>query len=256
MQAIVFIFMIGIPFIPACRKAKGTPQKRQPRHEHRHDRFSGITVANWEQAEAMIALRHGNAPLVGETAPDGLLIEAGSEREYFLRELLGKKPVVLIFGSASCSTLDLYLEEIGQLAERFHDRYLFYLIYVREAHPRGGFNPQVLRDGSPLIMPEIDDSPTFKDRSRKALELRGQSGYRLRYFVDTMDDALAVRWGAWPARVFVVGEDHRIIYAGGPGPWYFSITREGWHDPPPARLESAFREYKFTEISLEEFLEG
>jgi hypothetical protein len=39
--------------------------------------------------------------------------------------------------------------------------------------------------------------------------------------VDTMDDATAVDYAAWPERIFVVDEQGKVAYAGHQGPWGF-----------------------------------
>lgn len=39
--------------------------------------------------------------------------------------------------------------------------------------------------------------------------------------VDDMDDAVSEAFAAWPERIYVVGRDGRVAFAGGPGPWGF-----------------------------------
>jgi hypothetical protein len=50
--------------------------------------------------------------------------------------------------------------------------------------------------------------------------------------VDSMDDAVAIRWSAWPERLFVVDSAGRVAYVGAQGPWGFWPRREsrpyGW----------------------------
>ena len=39
--------------------------------------------------------------------------------------------------------------------------------------------------------------------------------------VDTMDDAASRAYAGWPDRLFIIGDDGRVAYAGEPGPWGF-----------------------------------
>jgi hypothetical protein len=39
--------------------------------------------------------------------------------------------------------------------------------------------------------------------------------------VDEMDDAVSEAFAAWPERIYVVGGNGRIVFAGGPGPFEF-----------------------------------
>ena len=43
-------------------------------------------------------------------------------------------------------------------------------------------------------------------------------------YVDEMDDKVMVTYAAWPERLYLVGKDGRIAYAGAPGPAGFSPT--------------------------------
>lgn len=39
--------------------------------------------------------------------------------------------------------------------------------------------------------------------------------------VDGVDDAVAIPWGAWPERMYVLDAAGVVLYRGGPGPWGF-----------------------------------
>jgi hypothetical protein len=36
-----------------------------------------------------------------------------------------------------------------------------------------------------------------------------------------MDDRVMTAYAAWPERLYLIGEDGRVVYAGGIGPWGF-----------------------------------
>jgi hypothetical protein len=48
-----------------------------------------------------------------------------------------------------------------------------------------------------------------------------------------MDDRVSEAYAAKPTRLYLVGEDGRVVYAGGLGPWGFK----------PRELEQAIKEY-------------
>lgn len=240
-----------VVFVAGCSE---TSEEPEPDPRFRIDPYSGVTVPDVDFVEAMVRYRYGNAPGRGEVFPDGLIRDAKSGRRQLFREIVGEKPSVVVFGSGTCSHLDLFAQEIPRLAEEYEDVVDFHFVYIREAHPEGGFQPMVIRNGEPLVQELTPDATTFAERQAQAIALSQRFGKRVRVWVDGMDDELAVRWSAWPSRVFVLGPDGRVAYCGGPGPWYLRITRNAWHDPPPNHLEAEFRRKAFDEISLEEWL--
>ena len=45
--------------------------------------------------------------------------------------------------------------------------------------------------------------------------------YEVPTFVDDMDDAVNKAFAAWPTRLYLIGIDGRVVYAGGMGPFNF-----------------------------------
>lgn len=77
----------------ACRGEDG------PASPVKKDDFAGQTVKNGMFGMGLIQARAGNAPKVGQTAPDFSLKTSDGTRTVTLSSLRGKRPVVLIFGS-------------------------------------------------------------------------------------------------------------------------------------------------------------
>jgi len=100
------------------------------------------------------------------------------------------------------------------LYERFGGQAEFVLVYIREAHALDGWT---LDSGWSIITDPRDDA------ERKAAAAQTCSTLKLPFttVVDTMDDAVAERWSAWPERLFVIGRDGRVAYVGAQGPWGF-----------------------------------
>lgn len=67
----------------------------------------------------------------------------------------------------------------------------------------------------------ITDPLTLIERNTVATQC-GQV-FKLNYpiVVDTMDDATAIAYAAWPERLFVIDEQGLVAYAGHQGPWGF-----------------------------------
>lgn len=223
---------------------------------YRFDRYSGITVMNANQAEAIMLLRHVNAPMAGEMAPNSEMFDAKSGRKVTVLSLLKEKPMVLIFGSASCTNLENYISDVSRFCDQFGDKVDFAFVYLREAHPEGGFMPNMTRDGVVITRPALPDPKTMEEKRAVSIEFQKKSSPKLRVFVDSLEDEMAVRWGAWPDRVFVIDPNGEIMYAGGPGPFYFQFNSTSWHSPPPPHMDTEFQLMPFSRISLEEFLIG
>jgi hypothetical protein len=61
------------------------------------------------------------------------------------------------------------------------------------------------------------------DAERKAAAGRACAMLRFPFpvVVDTMDDAVAIRWSGWPERLFLIDADGIVRYVGAQGPWGF-----------------------------------
>ena len=57
--------------------------------------------------------------------------------------------------------------------------------------------------------------------------------YGIRTYVDEMDDRVNKAYAAWPTRLYLIGLDGRVVYAGGLGPYGFR----------PAELKTAIEGY-------------
>ena len=85
-MAVFPAFAIGIA-LSACAE--------EPVNEFRYDRYSGVPVMTQKMAEAIMLHRHVNAPIVGERAPDGQLIDAVTGESKTLYQVIQDKPMVL-----------------------------------------------------------------------------------------------------------------------------------------------------------------
>ena len=103
---------------------------------------------------------------------------------------------------------------LEELAERHCDRVPFLIVYIREAHPEDGW---VLADnrrqGIALVDPGSDEA-----RAEVAATCAVQLRTRLPVAVDGVDDAVALAYGGWPDRLYLIGRDGRVAFQGERGP--------------------------------------
>ena len=116
------------------------------------------------------------------------------------------------------------------------------MVYIREAHSTDGW--AIEESGWSIIA-----DPTDGDQ-RKAAAAQACSMLRFPFtvVVDDMDDSVAIRWSAWPERLFVVDAEGVVRYTGEQGPFGFWPLR----DSPPMIVDEAFGPGE----PLDEFLEA
>ena len=128
---------------------------------------------------------------------------------------------------------------LHDLYKRYHDRVQFLVIYIREAHPidgwwlGGGIMGLLLKLKRSKAATDVYDPKTIEERRAVAGQCEVALQYGIRTYVDEMDDAVNKAYAAWPTRLYLVGVDGRVVYAGGLGPWGFK----------PAELGAAIQDY-------------
>jgi iodothyronine deiodinase-like protein len=115
------------------------------------------------------------------------------------------------------------LGELEELYARYRDRVAFFVVYVREAHPEDGWVLTSNRsDGITVKDPTNDD-----ERAVIAAACEVGLSISLPILVDSVDDEVALRYGAWPDRLYLVGRNGRIAFQGGEGPFGFKPEELG-----------------------------
>ena len=102
------------------------------------------------------------------------------------------------------------------MALRFGGDVEFVLVYIREAHALDGDWP--ILDG-----PLVEEPRSLEERidvARACVTDLGMLG--MTAVVDAMDDGAARAYAGLPDRLYLVGADGRIVYAGGRGPFGFA----------------------------------
>ena len=116
---------------------------------------------------------------------------------------------------------------LQDLYEQYHERVEFLSIYIREAHPIDGWwmgrqlTRGLMKRFEPKASMDLYDPKTIQERRAAAGQCQSSLKYGIRTYVDEMDDAVNKAYAAWPTRLYLVGLDGRVVYAGGLGPWGF-----------------------------------
>jgi hypothetical protein len=130
---------------------------------------------------------------------------------------------------------------VQEIYERFHEDVQFLNIYIREAHPIDGWwlGRRLTRGIIKRVFPypkasmEHYDPTTIEERRAVAGECQAALEFGVRTYVDEMDDFVNDAYAAWPTRLYLVGLDGKVVYAGGMGPYGFK----------PAELQAAITTY-------------
>ena len=122
---------------------------------------------------------------------------------------------------------------LRDLYEQYGERVEFMAIYIREAHPvdgwwlGGGIVGLVLKVTGSKAATDVYNPKTMEERRAVAGRCEGALGYGMRTYVDGLDDEVNKAYAALPTRLYLVGEDGRVEYAGGVGPMGFKPKELG-----------------------------
>ena len=129
---------------------------------------------------------------------------------------------------------------LNDLYKQYYDRVQFLNIYIREAHPKDGWwlggiiSRWVIKArGWSGAATDVYDPKTIEERQRVANKCRSTLRYEVPTYIDTMDDRVNKAYAASPTRLYLIGLDGRVVYAGGLGPYGFK----------PAELKAAIEKY-------------
>jgi len=146
---------------------------------------------------------------IGDTAPEFQLKTWDGQGEVRLTELLGKKPVVLFFGSYTCPSFRSHTAAINDAYSKYADEAAFFLVYVREAHPEeDGHIPENVQL-EPIPSPKV-----LEERAEVAQRCAAALDIRMPVLVDNLDGTTERDYRAWPERLFVIDEYGKIAYSG------------------------------------------
>ncbi|HEU5116865.1 MAG TPA: deiodinase family protein, partial [Isosphaeraceae bacterium] len=150
-------------------------------------------------------------PRVGEKAPDFTLKTQDGSRQVTLSDLIGPKPVVLVFGNFTCGPFRGQAGDVRKLYERYRDRATFVMVYVREAHPTDGWNMSSnARYGVQLRQPR-----SYAERLEVAKTCSQALNLGFPMLVDEIDDRVGALYSGMPSRLYVIDRDGVIASKSG-----------------------------------------
>lgn len=90
----------------------------------------------------------------------------------------------------------------------------FLLVYIREAHPEDGRQVSANLQDDIIIRTPVNAG----ERTHIAESCRAGLHLSIPMLIDGMDNAIEAAYASWPDRLYVVGADGKLAYAGAPGP--------------------------------------
>ena len=107
--------------------------------------------------------------------------------------------------------------ELEELHDRHGEEVAFLVVYIREAHPEDGW---VLADNRREEIAVVDPV-SLGERADAAGACALRLRTRIPILLDGVDDAVALAYGGWPDRLYLIGRDGRVAFQGEEGPFGF-----------------------------------
>lgn len=101
---------------------------------------------------------------------------------------------------------------MNELVVRFGDRVDFLTVYLKEAHPTGGWEAP----GQPWVVAEAVDT---QERLAVARDFFTKVSLRGQLAVDGVENHAPVLFAAMPDRIFVINADRRFVHVQEKGPF-------------------------------------
>ncbi len=90
------------------------------------------------------------------------------------------------------------------------------MVYIKEAHPEGADEMALIHNVKAGI--HIEEATTDTDRAITARTMCTTLQTKMPCVVDSVDNRVNDTYAAWPARIYLVGVDGKVVYRSGPGP--------------------------------------
>lgn len=154
-------------------------------------------------------------PALNALAPDFTLQTQDGKREITLSQFRGKKPVALMFGNFTCGPFRTQSGNVDDLFRKYGDRVEFLAIYVREAHPTGGWRMET----NDRVEIAIDQPRTMAERLTVAEQCSARLQLGMPLLVDDIDDRVNHLYSGNPTRLYLIDREGKVAYKAGRGPF-------------------------------------
>jgi cytochrome oxidase Cu insertion factor (SCO1/SenC/PrrC family) len=161
-------------------------------------------------------------PREGEQAPNFKLTTLDG-RIVKLSDYLGKKPLVIEFGSYTCPIFRQKHKFMEQLYKKYSEQANFLVIYTIEAHPQADPSPYSGKEwvtypnkASGILYKQPTNWQQRKDIAKKA---RLALNIQMTIAIDDIDNAAWKAYGQAPNAAYLIGSEGRVK------------LRQGWFEP-------------------------
>lgn len=158
-------------------------------------------------------------PSLNEPAPDFVLKTQDGRQTIRLSEVIGPKPVVLVFGNFTCGPFRSMYPGVENVYHRFKDEATFLGVYVREAHPTDGWK----MESNARVGVAVSQPKNYEERTAVAQQCCSLLKPSIPLLVDTIDDTVGDLYSGMPARLYVIDTAGKVAYKGGRGPFGFKV---------------------------------
>lgn len=159
-------------------------------------------------------------PALGENYRDFTLKTQDGKASVTLSKMVGEKPVVLVFGNFTCGPFRRDAGNLEKIFLRYKDRANFVMVYVREAHPTGGWK----MDSNERAGVSLPQPTTYDERAKVAALCASHLDLSFPIVVDTIDDAVGGYYSGMPSRLYLIDQQGKIAFKNGRGPFGFKAA--------------------------------
>jgi hypothetical protein len=156
-------------------------------------------------------------PSVDDPAPDFTLKTFDGKESVHLADLLGKQPLVLVFGNFTCGPFRSMYPGVEDIRNHFREEVQFLGVYVREAHPTDGWH----MESNAMVGVKVAQPKTLAERQAVAQQCHTRLKPTIPLVVDGIDDTVGNAYSGMPARLYVIDARGRVAYKSGRGPFGF-----------------------------------
>ncbi len=104
--------------------------------------------------------------------------------------------------------------ELEELYDSHGAEVAFFIVYIREAHPEDGWVLEENREDAIALA----DPTSLTERAEAAEACVVRLRTRIPVLLDDVDDEVALAYGGWPDRLYLIGCDGTVAFQGEAGP--------------------------------------
>jgi thiol-disulfide isomerase/thioredoxin len=156
-------------------------------------------------------------PKLGALAPNFTLKTADGSATYSLKEMIGPKPVVLIFGNFTCGPFRGLYPDLEAIYKRYKEDATFLMVYVREAHPSDGW----IMESNTRVGVKVAQPKTLEERVKVCDQFCQKLKPTMPLVVDGINDPAGIAYSGMPGRYYVIDSKGKVAYKSGRGPFGF-----------------------------------